>query len=911
MSVRNLQYALAPRSVAVVGASDRAGSLGAAVMRNLLAAGFPGPIYPVNPRRTSVMGIACFGSVAELPELPDLAAVVTPPEVAPQSVAELARAGTEVVVVLTAGVDAAGRQAMLDAARPSTMRIIGPDALGLMVPRANLDLSAAPLFARPGRLGLISQSGAIATTLIDWAAERDIGFSHVLSLGEKADVDVGDALNLLAADGAARAILLYLETIDAPRKFLSAARAAARMKPVIVLKAGRTAAAAAAAATHTGKMLGADAVVEAAMRRAGVLRVYGLSEMFSAAETVARFRPLDRARVAVVTNGGGAGVLAVDHLAAGGSELAALAPETLARLAADLPAGWQGPNPIDLMADASPERYAATLRALAADKGVDVTLTLNCPAGVSDSEAIAREVAGLAEAGMIGRKPALAGWLGGATARGSRAILRGAGVASYDTPGRAAEAVRHLTLWGAAQAALLRVPDRQREEMVRATPEGAREAVQALFRAAAAEGRTLLGASESAAALAAYGVPVAPVRVAATAPEVGDLASDMLREHPAVAVKLLSDDVPHKSDVGGVVLDVATPQEAEEAAEAIAARLAKLRPGARIDGFALQPMVRRPHAQELILGVGHDVVFGPTILFGAGGIAVELVEDVAVALPPLDAALAAEVVSRTRVARLLAGYRDRPPADADALHAALVALSHMVEDLPALRTLDANPLLADEHGVLAIDARIEFDPAALDLPAPNPALTVRPYPAKWSRDVTLKDGIYRIRPILPLDALLYPGFYEKLDDEDIRMRFMAPRKHFPQEMALRMTQLDYDREMAFIAIAPDGSMAGVSRISCDSDRESGEYALVVRSDLAGRGIGSTLMRTLIDYARAEGLKRIEGMVLTENRGMRALVTGLGFRIEHMRDDPGVVMSTLSLVEAAPEGSLAESGAAGA
>lgn len=894
MSVRNLHHALAPRSIAVVGASDRAGSLGAAVMRNLLAAGFEGNIYPINPRHDRVMGLDCLPTVEDLPETPDIAAVATPPLVAPLSVQALAGRGVPVCVVFTTGVSAASQLAMLEAARPGVMRIIGPDALGLMVPGAHLDLSAAPLFARPGRLALIAQSGAIAATMIDWAADHDIGFSHVVSLGAAADVDVGDCINLLAADGSARAILLYLETIQSPRKFLSAARAAARMKPVIALKAGRTPVAAAAAATHTGALLGADAVVDAALRRAGVLRVDGLAEMFSAAETVARFRPLGRARVAIVTNGGGAGVLAADRLAAAGARFATISPETRSALDEALPPGWTGLNPLDLGADATPERYAAALGTISADPAVDVTLTFNCPAGVSDSEAIARAVAQLADGGRIRGKPALTGWLGGATARGSRAVLRGAGLASYDTPGAAADAVRHLTDWGRAQAALLQVPDRRREEAVHATPPGARETVQAIFRRAAADDRELLTATEAAAVLAAYGIPVAPGRVVATPVEAGDVAADMLIEHRALAVKLFSPDVPHKSDVSGVVLDVTTPQEAEEAAHGIARRLARVRPEARLAGFVLQPMIRRPDAQELIVGVAQDRVFGPTILFGAGGIAVELVEDVAVALPPLDAALAGELVSRTHVARLLAGYRNRPAANADAITGVIVTLSHMIEDLPALTSVDANPVLADAEGVIVLDARIEIDPALVEVAPPNPRLVIRPYPGEWSREVALKDGVYTIRPVLPRDALLYPDFFAKSSDDDVRMRFMAPRRHFPQEMALRLTQLDYDREIAFVALAPDGSLAGVSRLVCDPDHESGEYALMVRSDLSGRGLGSALMNQLLEYARADGVKRVEGMVLAENAAMRALVTRLGFTIEQIPEDPGAVMSRLRL-----------------
>jgi acetyltransferase len=893
MSIRNLHFALRPRSVAVVGASERPGSLGAALMRNLLAGGFKGPIRPVTPQRPAVMGLDCVARPAELPEAPDLAAVVGP-AATPDMVAELGARGAKVVVALGGEVDAAGRQALREAARPHLLRVIGPDALGLVIPGLGLDLSVAPRRVAPGRLALVSQSSAVAAALVDWAAARGIGFSHVIGLGDMADVDLGDCLDLLAGEGGARAILLYCETIPAARKFLSAARAAARLKPVIVLKAGRSPAAAAAAATHTGALSGADAVVDAALRRAGALRVHGLAELFAAAETIARFRPLERARLGIVTNGGGAGVLAADRLAETEGALAGLAPETLAALDAALPEGWSGGNPVDLGGDAPPERHAAALAAVAADPGVDVTLTLHCPMATSDGLAAAQAVGGMVADGRIGGKPALACWLGGASAEEGRAALQAAGVAGYDTPEAAAAAVGHLTDWSRAQAALLRVPDRRSEEALGATPADARAAAEAVFRAAAADGRGLLTEPEAASVLAAYGVPVAPVRLAATPEEVGDLAGDMLRAGGTLALKLVSRDVSHKSDVGGVALDLATPLAAEEAALAMAARLGTALPGARLDGFALQPMIRRPFAQELILGVSHDPVFGPVILFGAGGIAVELTRDTAIALPPLDAGLAAELVGRTRVARLLAGFRGRPPADADALHRALVALSHLAEDFPAVRALDVNPLLADADGVLALDASIEIDPAALDVPPPNPHLAIRPYPAAWTREARLRDGTYAIRPILPLDVLLYRDFFARLDAEDTRMRFMAPRKHFPDEVGLRLTQLDYDRDMAFVALTPEGELAGVSRLSADPDHETAEYALVVRSDLAGRGLGTALMTTLIDYARADGIRRLEGMVLAENKGMRALIGRLGFTVEPMPAEPGVVMSRLAL-----------------
>ncbi len=897
MTVRNLDFTLHPQSVAVVGASDRPGSVGAVVMGNILAGGFPGPIWPVNPKHGAVAGLPCFAAVADLPEAPDLAVILSPAEGVPDIVGALGDKGCRVAVVATTGLSRANglRQRMLDAARPHVLRVIGPDSVGLIVPTARLNASFAHIGAEPGQLALLSQSGSIATAAVDWAASRGIGFSQVVSLGDMADVDVGDYLDLLAGDGRTRAALIFLESIPNPRKFLSAARALSRLKPVIVVKAGRSERAAKAAATHTGALSGADAVVEAALRRAGILRVGGLSELFSAAETVARFRPLDRARLGIVTNGGGAGVLAVDRLAEGGGVLADLSEATLAALDPAMPPGWSRANPLDIVADASPERYVAALKAVAADDGVDVVLVMNCPSGLADSAEAARAVAGQVTKGMIGRKPVLSCWLGGRTAVTARGILRGSGVASYDNPATAAAAVGHLTNWGRAQAALAQIPDRAQEEAQIATPADARERVREIFRAVAAEGRSALTEPEATAALAAYGLPVPELRIAATPEAARDAARDMLAAAGgALVVKVLSRDVGHKSDIGGVVLGVASPAQAETAARGIARRLRKARPEAVLEGFVLQPMIDRREAQELIVGVSHDPVFGPVILFGAGGVAVEVLRDTAIALPPLDSRLAADLISQTRVGALLAGYRGRPPADEAGIIGALLALSHMVEDFPCLRAIDVNPLIADHERVVVLDALIEIDPTEVERPAPNPHLAIRPFPAGWRRTHPTKDGDYVLRPILPADAILYPDFVARIAPEDIRSRFLAPRRNFTQADVVRMSQLDYDREMAFVAVAPDGTMAGVSRMSCDPDHGSAEYALLVRSDLKGRGLGRALLSLLIDYAKADGLRELEGMVLTENRGMLALVAGLGYRIERVPDDPSVVMTYRTL-----------------
>jgi acetyltransferase len=559
-----------------------------------------------------------------------------------------------------------------------------------------------------------------------------------------------------------------------------------------------------------------------------------------------------------------------------------------------LPAAWSNGNPVDILGDADGERYVAALEALGKDRGADVLMALNCPSAMASSTETARALTGRLTRGTLGRKPVLTCWLGGATAREGADVLRQAGIASYATPAAAAAAVGHLTDWGRAQAGLLSVPDRSVEEALRSTPADARERVAAIFAAVAAEGRSRLTEPEAKAAIAAYAVPVPEIRRAASVAEVAAVAGEMLEAWPRVVVKLVSRTVQHKSDVGGVVLNVETVRQAEEAARGIAERAACADPPAELDGFAVEPMIQRPEARELILGVGADPVFGPTILFGSGGLDVEVVSDTAVALPPLDASLAADLIAHTRVGRLLAGYRGTAPADPAALQGALISLSHMIEDFPCLRALDVNPLIADAEGVLALDAGIEIDPNDMGRARPNPDLSIRPYPSEWRRDVPLKGGSFEIRPVRPADALLYPEFLARLSPEDIRMRFMAPRHHFPEEMTLKFTQLDYDRDMAFVAIAEDGSMAGVSRMSTEPSGKSAEYALLVRTDMQGRGLGSTLMRQLADYARAAGVEVLEGIILSENRGMLRLVEGLGFRNHPDPDESGVMQSRLAL-----------------
>jgi acetyltransferase len=888
---RNLQFAFRPDSIAVIGASEREGSVGRVVMENIRAAGYAGAVYPVNPKHDQVLGRRCYGRVADLPAAPDLTVIVTPAVTVPGLIAEIGAAGGKAAVVISSGISRANglAQQMLDAAKPHLLRIIGPNTIGILAPPLALNASFTCSAPARGRLALISQSGAMVSSLVDWAVEEGIGFSHIVSLGDMADVDVGDCLNYFAADRETSAVLMYLESLPNPRKFMSAARAAARVKPVIALKPGRHPAAQKAAQTHTGALAGADRVIDAALRRAGIIRVDHLEDLFIAAEVTGRYRPLARARVGIVTNGGGAGVLMVDHLLDAGCEVAQLAQETLASLDAVLPQTWSRANPVDIIGDAPPERFGAAVTTVAKDPGVDCLMVLDCPTALASPRNAAATVAALASGGYLNGKPVLTCWLGKHEAEKARAVLEAAGIANLDTPHQAARAIAMLTQWSALRASLEQVAPRNLE---RPTDIGS---ARAIIQKAAAEHRPLLTEPEAKGVLAALGIPVPQTLTAASPEEVGRVAERLLGSAEAVVVKLLSRTITHKSDTGGVVLNLRTPKAASAAAGEILERLAAAGREGELDGFTIQPMVVRPKAHELIAGISTDAAFGPTLLFGAGGTSVEVVNDTATAILPIARAGALDLIGRTRVAKLLAGYRDRPPADHEAIVDVLTALSQLVTDIPAISAIDINPLIAGADGVIALDARVEIEPGRVDVPAPNPRLAIRPYPSDAATHASLSGREFLIRAIRPEDAALYPEFLAHMDPEDMRLRFLVPLRNIPHDLLVRLTQLDYDRDIAFVAVEEaSGALCGIVRYSALPDRESADFGVLVRSDLNGHGLGRTLMTTLIDYARREGIGRLDGDVLRENKRMLQLCEDLGFGLTGCAEEPSRVRATLSL-----------------
>jgi acetyltransferase len=876
MTIRNLDQLLAPKSVALIGASNKQDSVGLIIARNLLRGGFAGPVWLVNPKHREIEGHPCHPSIAALPAAPELAVVATPPQTVPGIVGELGSRGTRAAVVITAGVRDDLQRAMLEAARPYCLRIQGPNCLGLMVPGLGLNAGFSHEAPLAGDLAFLSQSGALITAVIDWARGHRIGFSHVVSLGDMADADFGDLLDYLAGDPKSRAILLYMEAVTHARKFLSAARRAARAKPVIVVKAGREATGARAALSHTGALAGADAAYEAAFRRAGILRVRELQDLFGAAEILARNPRLAGERLAILTNGGGAGVLAADRLAELDGRLATLSGPAMAALDAALPPTWSHGNPVDIVGDAGPVRYARTLEVLLEDPASDAVLVINCPTALASSTAVAEEVvatqAGREAAGKP-PKPVLSSWLGDEAGRGARALFAARGIASFATPAEAIDGFMQLVRYARAQEQLMRTPPSMPEHLRLET-----EAAAATISAALAAGRSTLSEVEAKAVLASYGIPVVPTEVASDPAEVAKHAARWIASHGACVVKILSDDITHKSDVGGVRLGLERAEEAQHAAEDMLERVARLEPQARVKGFTVQPMVRRPRAIELIAGMSVDPTFGPLLMFGAGGTAVEVVRDTAHALPPLDLNLAHDLMRQTRVWRLLQGYRDRPAADIAAIAEALVRLGYLVARHPEIREVDINPLLADESGIVALDARIAVeDPAG----RPRVPMAIRPYPSEWVTEARIEPmGPVRIRPIRPEDEALYTAFVARLTPEDQRLRFFIARPNLSHRFLARLTQIDYAREMAFVAVSEaTGELLGVVRFVADPDYLQGEYAILIRSDLKEHGLGWRLMQHLIAYARAEKLEQLYGSVLAENTAMLRMCRELGFSVE--------------------------------
>lgn len=871
MTVRNLEFMFRPTSVAVIGASDRPQSVGATVIRNLLAAPFAGPIFPVNVKRDVIARVRAYRDVASLPATPDLAIICTPAATVPGLITQLGDRGTRAAVVLSAGLSVAGdhsgrtlQQSMLDAAKPHLLRILGPNCVGLLVPGFGLNASFAHTNALPGHIAFVSQSGALATALLDWAKTRDIGFSHFISMGDSADVDFGDVLDYLASDPGTQSVLMYIESVKSARKFMSAARSAARNKPVLLVKAGRAPEGVKAAASHTGALMGSDAVFDTAVRRAGMLRVTTLMDLFVASETLARSRPVHGDRLAILTNGGGAAVLAADALALGGATLATLSQAALSRLDAVLPPNWSHANPVDIIGDAPVDRYVETLQILLDEPEADAVLFVHAPSAIVGSTEIARACAPLVTESS---RSVLGCWLGGAGVEDARQTFSAAGIPTYATPEQAVDAFLHIVNYRRNQELLLQTPPSVPMEFV---PDAA--TARRIVADVISAGRDLLTEPEAKALLAAYGIMVVETRVVASVEEAAPAAAKI--GFPVV-LKILSFDISHKSDVGGVALGLASAEDVGRAGQAMIDRVRQLRPDARISGFTVQTMVMRPRAHELLVGIASDAIFGPVIMFGQGGTAVEAIGDRAVALPPLNTTLARDLVSRTRISKLLAGYRDRLPADEKALNLVLLQVSQLICDLPEVVELDINPLLADDRGVVALDARVRVANPATAGPT---RMAILPYPKELEERVEQAGVNVLLRPVRPEDEPLLRLLLENANGTGIfQLRRQSPNSGLPASEVASLTQIDFDRQMTIIAVCEDADecprIIGVGHSITDPNNIRAGLMLAVRRDLQGRGFERLLLEKMLRYLRGRGTSEVE---LCAENATETVARSLGF-----------------------------------
>jgi acetyltransferase len=876
-----------PASIAVIGASDREGSVGYQILKNLLDGGFKGPLYPVNSKHDTVQGLPAFRSVIDIDHPVELAVIAIPAANIGAVMRECGEHGVQGVVVLSAGFGEAGKSGIarqreiVDIARTYGMPLLGPNCLGVMRPDIGLNATFARSGARPGHVALVAQSGAFCTALLDWADHEGFGFSAVASLGATADVGFGEVLDYLAVDHHTHSILLYVEGITDARSFMSGLRVAARLKPVIVVKSGRSDLGTRAAVSHTGALVGSDRVFDAAIHRAGAVRVHSVSELLSATTILASGTRVEGPRLAVLTNGGGPGVMAADRASDLNVPLAELSQDTIAALSKVLPPFWSHSDPVDILGDADGERYGAATDIILQDPGVDGVLVLLTPQAMTYPTACAEAVI---KAAKKHSKPLLACWMGESLVEEGRRLFAAADIPQFRSPEAGVNAFGYLASYRRNQAALLQAPGPLSEHRI-PDVEGARMIIEN----AISERRELLSGPESRAILTAFQIPTAPSVSVSSAAE-ALVAAETLGL--PVAMKINSPDLTHKSDVGGVRLNIREPRTVRTAYREMIESVQRLAPNAHITGVTVEPMQERPNAREIMIGIARDPVFGPVISFGAGGTAVELFADSQVALPPLNDYLGREMISGTRMARFLDRFRNLPRADHESLLDVLQRVSEIACALPEIHELDINPLLVDENGVIAVDARVVVAAQSDNIDRYG-HMAIHPYPTELISDWQLPDGTdVVVRPIRPEDSIIEQRFVEGLSEESRYFRFMQKLEKLTPLMLARFTQIDYDREMALVGVVNDGeedaALLGVARYVINPDMKTCEFALTVSDERQGQGIGQQLMRRLMAVARDRGIDIMEGEVLATNRKMLALTERLGFRMLRDAQDMSVV-----------------------
>jgi acetyltransferase len=894
MSTHNLDKIFRPQRIAVIGATPRPKSVGATVLDNLLNSGSDAVVYPIHPKHEAIHGIHAWRSLHDLPKTPDLAIVCIPAASVPQIVRECGEAGVGGIIILSAGFREVGQQGREleqqtaeEARKFPGLRMIGPNCLGVIVPGHRLNASFAGHLPLPGHVAFISQSGALCTAILDWADQKGLGFSYFVSIGNMLDVDLGDLIDYFGQQPEVRSIILYAESVTNARKFMSAARAFARIKPVVAYKSGRFAESAKAAASHTGAMTGEDAVFDAAFERAGIERCYEIDDVFDCAELLARQRPPAGPRIAIVTNAGGPGVMAADALLAREGVLATLSPSTIEALNGVLPAYWSHGNPVDVLGDASAERYAAGTEIVLKDDNVDGVLVVLTPQAMTDSTATAEAVGKLA-AGTS--RPILAAWMGGTTVQAGIDQLNKAGIPTYENPAKAVRAFLHLVSYAKNREILYEMP---REVPVPFLVD--RKESQERFAAAFGRSESLISEPLCKAQLAAYGIPTTMRLVAKTADEAAGAAKEI--GFPVV-LKILSPDISHKTDVGGVRLDLRSEADVRTAFAQITTSALRAAPGARIDGVSVQEMIAEPAGQELILGAKKDATFGAVLLFGMGGVTAELLKDRVLELPPLNERLARHMLTKLRCWPLLEGYRGRPGVNLDQLIEVLIRFSYLIADSPQIKEFDINPLAASPRRIVALDARAILDPNyQAQTERPFEHLAIRPYPEGFNRLVTLKSGLQvLLRPIRPEDEKLWHAFIASCSFESIHARFGYSFKGTTHEMGSRFCFIDYDREIAIVAQVVEGGtrqLIGVGRLVADPGHETGEFAILVGDDFHHQGLGLTLTEYCLEVATIWGLRRVVATTETTNFRMLATFRHLDFELIDDREE-NVIRATKSL-----------------
>jgi len=873
-----LKSIFAPKNIAVIGATEKEGSVGRTILWNLISSPFGGAVFPVNPKRPSLLGIKAYPSIKDVPDQVDLAVIVTPSTGIPDLITECVEAGVKGAIVISAGFKETGPEGvelerrMLENARKGGMRIVGPNCLGVMSPVSGINATFAAGMARKGNVAFISQSGALCTAVLDWSFKEDVGFSHFVSVGSMLDVDWGDLIYYLGDDPHTESIVIYMETIGDARSFISAAREVALSKPIIVIKPGRTEGAARAAASHTGSLTGSDEVLEAAFRRAGVLRVERISEIFSMAEVLGRQPRPKGPRLTILTNAGGPGVLATDTLLTTGGELAEVSQETMDKLSEFLPAAWSHNNPIDIIGDASPERYAKSLEVAAQDPNSDGLLVILTPQAMTDPTATAEALKSYAKSYD---KPILASWSGGREVAAGESILNKAGIPTFEYPDDAAQAFTYMWQSMSNLNTLYETPSLPDDEG--AGPD--REKAKAIIDHVRATGRDLLTEAESKQLLAAYGIPTTPTLIATTAKEAGKMAAEL--GFPVV-VKLHSETVTHKTDVGGVKLNLQDSAAVETAFKEIKKSVSELAGAEHFLGVTVQPMIK-VEGYELIIGSSIDPQFGPVLLFGTGGQLVEVFKDRALALPPLNTTLAKRMIERTKIYTALKGVRGRKPVDIDALEKLLVRFSQLVVEQPWIKELDINPLIASPDGLMALDGRVVLHPIGT-VESALPKLAIRPYPNQYVSEWTTKKGQkVVIRPIRAEDEPLMQTFHETLSDRSVYLRYLSPMllsERVTHERLSRVCHSDYSREIVLVVEAENKGermISAVGRLSKfrGEDNEA-RMSLLVSDSFQGEGIGMELIKRLIDVAKREKIKQIIAVISKENETMKVLCEKTGF-----------------------------------